>query len=290
MSETVSPSPYIIDVTDQSFTTDVLEKSKTVPVVVDFWAEWCGPCRALGPVLERLTSESKGAFILAKVDVDQNQQIAHQFHIQGIPAVKAFYNGQVVGEFTGAQPEPKVREFLQNLLPSQADAYAKQAYEWEVSGKLMMAEANYRGALEEDPKHLHAMVGLGRVLLQQGKTEEGITLLQRIPSGGQERQAADALIATAQFMSEATGQDEAALRANLNTAPNDVPTHYSLACLLATQENYQEAFDHFLEVIRRDRAYKDDAARKAMLALFTILGEGHDLSKSYRRKLANALF
>lgn len=290
MTATETVSPYVIDVTDETFATEVIETSKNVPVVVDFWADWCGPCRTLGPILERLAEEFNGVFILAKVDVDQNQQAARQYQVQGIPAVKAFYNGNIVGEFTGAQPEPKVREFLQTLIPSQADAYVKQGLEWESSGQLTRAEANYRGALDENGKHYPAMVSLGRVLLKQNKTDEGLESLKQIPEGLPERAAADALMAAAEFLQAAANANEVSLRAAIEAEPTEASHHYTLACLLASEERYEEALEAFLSVIRLDRPYKDDGARRAMLALFTIMGKESELARIYRRKLANVLF
>ncbi len=281
---------YIIEVDENSFATEVLEKSKSVPVVVDFWANWCAPCRALGPILERLADEFKGAFILAKMDVDYNQQLAMEYQVQSIPAVKAFVNGKQVNEFIGALPEQQVRQFIQQLLPSTADIYVKKAFEWESSNQVLRAEADYRAALETQKDHYVAMVGLGRILLKQGKFEEGLEILQQIPEGRRERGAADALMATAQFQQEAIGQQETELRAKITNDPTDVPSHYTLACLLATESRFIEALDEFLEVIRRNRHYQNDAPRKSMLALFTIMGEQEEVTHTYRRKLANLLF
>jgi putative thioredoxin len=283
-------SPYIIDVTDQTFSDEVIEKSKTVPVVVDFWATWCAPCRMLGPVLEKLATEANGDFILAKIDVDRNQYAARQYHVQGIPAVKAFYDGRVINEFTGALPESQVRDFLETIKPSHADIYTKQGFEWEMSDQLLKAEASYRGALEEKRDHYPAMIGLGRMLLKQGKIEDGMELLQRVPKEVPERRVADTLIATSEFMQEANGQNEAELRAKITVDSADVPSRYALACLLASQERFIEAFDEFLEVVRRNRQHKEGGARKAMLALFTIIGEDEEITHTYRRRLANALF
>lgn len=280
----------VINVTDQTFAAEVLERSKQVPVVVDFWAEWCGPCRMLGPILERLAAEYQGSFVLAKVDVDQNQMIARQFQVQGIPAVKAFINGKMVGEFTGAQPEPQVRKFIESLVPSEADLLARQGLQWETGGQPDMAVANYRAALEKKPELYAAKIGLGRTLINNGKVDEGIEVLASIPQGTKERPVAEALLATAEFRRFAAGQTEADLLANLQADSGDVSSHYALASLYASERKFQPAMDHFLEVVRRDRQFNDDGARKAMLAIFTILGEQEPLTRTYRQKLANTLF
>ncbi|OQY44566.1 MAG: thioredoxin [Anaerolineaceae bacterium 4572_78] len=281
---------HIINVTDQTFQKKVIEQSYTVPVVVDFWAEWCAPCRMLGPVLEKLATEYNGKFILAKIDVDKNQMMAQQFQIQGIPAVKGFVDGKVFNEFTGAKSEAQVRKFIDSLIPSKADLIAQQGHQWETSNQPDMAIMHYRQAIETDHEHYPAMVALGRVLIRQGNIDEAYAVLEKIPEGIKEYTMAKILKTTVQFQLTAEGHTENELTAKLASHANDVDSRYTYGCLLATQERFAEALEHFLEIVQYDRTYKDDAARKAMLVLFDMLGDDNTLTQKYRRLLASSLF
>src|SRR5262245_36086478 len=177
-------APFQIDVGDADFEREVLEKSRERPVVVDFWAAWCGPCRALGPILERLAKEHAGAFVLAKLDVDRAPATAERYGVRRIPPVLALEDGAPVAELTGAQPEPVVRQFLARVLPSEADRLAAEGAELAAGGHENAAEARFRSALERDVRHAGALLGLARVLGARGEREVALELLSRIVAGG----------------------------------------------------------------------------------------------------------
>lgn len=281
-------SPHVIEVTEETFEKEVIERSQQVPVVVDLWAPWCGPCRTLGPLLERLATEYAGQFVLAKINVDENPLIAQAFRVQSIPLVVAIRNGQVVGQFLGAQPEPKVRDFLAALLPSDADRLAAQAAARLAAGKVAEAEALFRKALEQDPRSGSALVGLARILLQRGEEEEATTLLDRVEPGPW-RTEADRLLAELR-LKQVEAADEATLRQRLAENPGDLAARLELGKLLAARGQYREALEELLEVVRRDRNFQDQAARKAMLDIFQVLGSGNELVEHYRSELAKILF
>ena len=175
-----SNSPFIQDVSAADFQQSVLQKSHEVPVVVDFWAEWCGPCKTLGPSLEKLTQEANGAFVLAKVDVDSNQELAAQFNVQGIPTVVGFRNGAPVDQFTGALPENAIVDWLNNLLPSELDQIVESARDAAIAGNVETAERLLRAVLEQKPDHQDAGIGLANLLMQSNRYEEAGQLLDRL--------------------------------------------------------------------------------------------------------------
>lgn len=281
-------SPHVIEVTEETFEKEVIERSHQVPVVVDLWAPWCGPCRTLGPLLERLAAEYAGQFVLAKINVDENPLLAQAFRVQSIPLVVAIRNGQVVSQFLGAQPEPKVREFLAALLPSDADRLVAQAAARLAAGKVAEAEALFRKALEQDSRAGGALVGLARILLQRGEEEEATKLLDRVEPGPW-RNEADRLLAELRLQ-QVEAADEAALRRRLAENPGDLAARLELGKLLAARGQYREALEELLEVVRRDRNFQDQAARKAMLDIFQVLGSGNEVVEHYRSELAKILF
>jgi putative thioredoxin len=280
---------WTIEVGDHDFETAVLQRSKDVPVLVDFWAPWCGPCRVLGPVLEKVAEEYDGQFLLAKINVDDNPSIAAAFGIQGIPAVKLFRDGNVASEFTGALPEPMVREFLSRFLPSAADKQALQAAELEKEGKNAEAKTLYQAILQSEPNHPKALLGIGRLLTDEGDDQTALSHLEKVPLVADERKEADRLIARLKLQSR-SGQDESALRAKLKSDPNNLEARFELAQALAGNEKYEEALGEFLAIVKADKNFHDDGARKAMIQIFEVLGSDHPLTEKYRSDLAKVLF
>jgi putative thioredoxin len=264
-------SPNVIEVTDQTFATAVLEESKTRPVVVDFWAGWCQPCRLIGPVLERLADEAKGDFLLAKLDVDANPQASNAFRIQSIPAVKAFRDGRLVDEFIGAIPEQAIRQWLAGVVPSEADHLVIEGEEAEQQGRVGEAERLYRKALEREPGHVGALLGRGRLAASRGEVDEARELLLPLrPNPEAER------LLTAMEVSEWAEPG--------GNGNEPVPWGQRAAA----EGRYREALEAFLVEIQSGE--HRDEARDAMLKVFAVLGDDDPLTVEYRRKLAMALY
>jgi putative thioredoxin len=283
--------PAVVDVGDADFAREVIERSHELPVIVDFWAPWCGPCRQLGPALERSVEAHAGAVRLAKLNVDQSPQVARQFGVQSIPLVIAFKDGVPVAEFVGAQPEPVLRRFVASLLPSEADGLVREAAELAAGGHQNAAEERLRAALAKDARHPQALLALAGLLGARGETAEALALLERISAAPAAlEQAAAKLAAELRTATSAPTMDLDALRAGAAAAPDDLAAQLALGRALAGARRYEEALPVLLGVVERDKSFADEGARKAMLDLFGLLGSDHPLVPEYRSALARVLF
>jgi len=245
------------DVSTKTFEKEVLDASKTVPVIVDFWAPWCGPCRSLTPIIEKVVGEFKGRVKLVKVNSDDNPELSQAFRVQSIPNVIAFKDGRAVSQFVGAQPESQIRAFIEKLLPSQMEAALKNAEDLLAAGNLDDAERQL-AVIKSDPS----------IAARIEAVRQGIAYAR---AGDQ-------------------GPAEAELRAKLEANPADHETRLALAGVYAGQRRYQEAMDELLEILKRAKNWREGEARKQLLSLFTLASSQPALVAEYRRKLASAMF
>ncbi|MBF0624444.1 MAG: co-chaperone YbbN [Magnetococcales bacterium] len=284
----MADSRWIIDADQNTFAKAVLETSFKTPVLVDFWAAWCGPCRTLGPILEKLANELAGRFILAKVDSDRNPNLSRQFKVKGIPSVKLVVDAKVVDEFTGALPESKIRAFLDKSLPSKVDRLAEQGMQLARRGVFEEAMKQFKAALDLDPSHANALLGTAQILMANRKNALAAELLDRLKPADAERPEVKTIKARLAFQPGA--QDLNGLEWQVAATPDDLEARLSLGRALVGQQRLEEGLDHLLEVVRRDRGFQEDAGRKAVLQVFDMLGPTHPLVKTYRGRLASLLF
>lgn len=273
---------HLLDVSQTDFPHAVIEESRRRPVVVDFWAEWCGPCKTLGPMLERLAAEGEGSWLLAKVDVDQNQALAQQFGVQGIPTVVAFRDGQVVNQFTGALGETQVRSFLESIVPSELDMSAAEAEAAYDQGDVAGAEEGFRTVLDRDPAHEIAGLGLATVLLDRNDATAALAVLARLPRSEDVRRMESA----ARLWGDAGNVEELAAAAAASGSPRD---RLAYAKALSVNGDAADAMEILVELVG-ERGELAEEARVALLDLFEVLGHDHALVATYRRRLASALF
>ncbi len=284
-------SPYALDVTEADFHQQVIEASKTTPVVIDFWAEWCGPCRVLKPMLEKLAEEYQGKFILAKVDSDENAPIAGRYAVRGIPTVVAVVNGEEVDRFSGAIPEGQVRKFLDKLIPSPAAELRRQATEACHRGDTQGALALLAQASQLAPEDTDTRLLAAEILLHSGNPAEARQLIDSLPPVVRMEDKVVTLLARLEFAEKGQtlpGAED--LQARLQADENDLEARLQLANLYVSKEQYDPALEQLLEIVKRDRSFQEDIGRKTMLQVFNLLGGEGEVVSKYRKLLASALY
>ncbi|MFZ5756622.1 MAG: tetratricopeptide repeat protein [Pseudomonadota bacterium] len=287
-----SSPAYIVDLTEANFA-EVIGRSRQVPVLVDFWADWCAPCKQIGPVLEKLANEFRGAFVLAKVNADREPLITQQFGVRGLPTLKLVAQGQLAGELTGAHPEAAIRKLLAPHLGAQPepgaggnDDFHAQVLAAVDAGQVEDAIAALSAQLRDNKDDHASRVLLTEILLQENRREEARTLLAAAPENVPELRRARALLAFAERADTVPPLRE--LEAAMKAAP-DTRVLYGYALRLVMIGRIEEGLDLLLQILRTDRQFEDDAARRTLIEIFDMLGRDDPLTAQYRRRMANAL-
>jgi putative thioredoxin len=296
-----APADLIKDSDQTKFAKDVLEASRTTPVIVDFWAPWCGPCKTLQPMIEKVVKEAKGAVKLVKINIDQNQMLAQQLRIQSIPAVYAFFGGRPVDGFMGAVPESQVKEFVGRLVQAAGGApgdgaddlaaaleHAKQAVEEK---DFELASQIYNELLEVAPDNLPALVGLARTYAEQGNADQARAVIARVPAKDKNNAEIVAILAQLDLaeLAKAAGPI-GELKAKAAADPKDFQSRLDLAMAYWAANQKQEAIDELLDMIKADRNWNEAAARQQLLKFFEALGFADPLSVAGRKRLSTILF
>jgi putative thioredoxin len=287
-----APAGLIKDGTDAGFMADVIEASRQTPVIVDFWAPWCGPCKQLGPAIERAVTAARGKVKLVKIDIDQHPQFAGQLRVQSIPAVFAFVGGRPVDGFTGALPESQIKAFVERLAAqAPADetdellAVGREALE---AGDLNTAAQAFARVLQVDPKDVRALGGMAKVYLEGGDPERAAEIAAMAPEGARDPGLESVRAALA--LASAAPAETAAFEARLAADPDDHEARFELARALAGAGRLETAMDHLLQIIAADREWNEGAARAQLLTVFEAAGPASDLARQGRRRLSAILF
>jgi putative thioredoxin len=287
----MAPREHIADVTEKDFQKQVVEASRKVPVLVDFWAAWCGPCRVLGPVLERLAGEMNGGFELAKVDADANPALAAHFGVRSLPSVLLFKDGAPVDGFVGAQPEGAIREFLKSHVKAPAPSAIAEAERLLAAGNTKAAKRAFEDALRIENEKDEAHLGLARLALSAGDFAEAEREARAVAVGSKGSTGAQAILDALELIraAQALG-DRKTLAKRLAADPTDLEGRFGLAGHELLAGRHRDALEHYLAVARADKKWRDEAARKAMVTAFNVIGPRAPLSDEFRDRLRSIYY
>jgi len=286
----MSNSPYIRNVTAENFKAEVIESSSIQPVLVDFWAEWCNPCQTLIPVLTRMAEEYNGAFILAKVNTDEQGELAAQAGVRSLPTVKLFIDGKVVNEFMGALPEAEVKKFLDPYIQTESDLILEQAMQAYEAGNQQEALDILNTALANDPKNARLKISVAKLLANQNDLDSATALIDSLTEDEKKEPEAKEIQAHIKLANKLkTMGDPNELKQRLESNPDDLDAMLKMSDFLTAAGNHEGAIQLLLKIMQKDRTFNDDAGRKGLIELFELLGSDNLLVKTYRRKMFTLL-